>query len=1737
MSEENSKQTEQTEEIEPTQTNPKETSLERKRRRVFSRRNAAISSGMLGILLIFAAILVVVFYRYGVFDNYIKAQFSAKIGRIGMDFFAKEFRVTVFPLQLHLKDATFTDRQTGEKLFLIRDADIGLTVKNLYDWQLNRDISVDSTDINGAEVWVTFDENGKSNFSNLKLIEEQNRINFTYSSVKFGLKDGLVHYGDVSHKLSGEAKNVLFSLEPENAEVPDDQKRYKFDLNSKGSNFVYDQSKLENIDLRVQGIVDSKGAEISGLKLTTPIGESNLKGRVDDWKSPKYNLEIESTVDLTQTSTLFPLGTPLRGIGNFKGTVSGEGENYKVKGEISSESLAASNIYLKGLNVNATVDGKGAMYEANGKAIAQLLTFEDFKIDYPQLIGLIRGTGTDFRWVGELQAAAAKTPFGTIGRLFISDAVAEYKEAKFAATFGNTRAKNLTSKGFDIETLQVNDLKLDTKDGVTNVSIPNANAGKFKTKAFDLEGVKTKNLKIKDVPKRTDITAETITSQSGTLKDTRLKNLTVNDARIGYENGTTTFNSKTLTAEEINANGALIGGFIANNFDVRDVPSETIVTSDGVKIAKLETNAAVLGSLNIAGVRLTIRQGRIEGTSGDIDAGNVTLLKNADLPDGGSLENVKIYKPVYVLEPSGSYRASADMSLGGGTLGSVKLGAARASVTVDNNKVALNDLTADVMDGKLTGNATIAFDTRSRSEINADFTNLDLGKLLALQGGRVVPIEGKTTGKANLTFAGTNFKTASGNLTADIAANAGTAESSLIPVTGRVEATATNGLFNVDVAKFNTEKSEFNADGNFDLNGYNSNLNIALNSSDASEVERIIRVLNLSPDFEQKLDEYKAEFAGKLQFNGTLTGNVSNPTIDGHAALDSLIVRERDLGSLKTDLHVSPTGIELKNGILQESDGGNLAFNVNIPTGGTNNISVQATLTNINTGNILAALPIKLPETLRSLQANTSGTINVSGLPNAMEGEANLTATNGSLEGQTFDNLVTRVTFAGNSVNLEKFDAKFGDGTLTAKGNYQTETTAFDFETEGKAIPFARIRPFIPDNEKIPDIGGTINLTAKAIGRTSDSKTYEINFNGTGTGVTLNNNALGEVVFSGKTENQQLNANLTANLEGQQQIVTANVNFADENLPFRAETNFNKTEIAPFLAFFPKLSGSVSITGQATGRIFLEGDLSGINLSGTREFTGDNLKGSANFSQLALQIGDTPIAATEPVLLQFNINEIVIENAKFAGSGSNVVISGTKALKDNVVNNLNIDGRITLSVLNAVSRNTFFAGLADVNIRITGPNQSPRLNGTAEMQSASTSTSGKSVLTALRTLNDKAEMQNASASAFIGSERITFERLKGRVIFTSNQAQIDELTGFLGGGKFTASGGAFLGDDLKLSAFRLSLRGNNVTVPLPKDFLTTGDAEVEINGRRIGGQLSTFIAGRLDAKRSLYSRNIDLADVIGGRREGSISQSDSSSSFGDVKLDLIVEGRNALVVRNNLADLTASLSLRVTGDLDFPQVAGRITANSGTLSYRNDRYEIQRGELVFPPNTGGIEPIINLQAESEINGYQVFVNLNGKLTDTENLSATVRSNPALPSNDVISLITTGSLSNTDSGIPTLAQSGINTAAEILTDEIINKPLSKATDKLFGLNKFQLDPIISGQRLNPTARLTVGRQINRNLLITYSTNLSEDQNQVLALEYRVSNRLSFVAQYEQRSLSNVTRNKDNFSFEIRLRKRF
>ena len=1708
MSEEKIKKTRKNEGIDENLESLKPHSVKKKSRKFVSGRNIITSFVLFGLIFVFLVAIVFALYKTGYIDSYIKEQFVVAFDEMGIKFETDKFEVAASPLELTLTNAVFTNKKTGEKLFRVGTAKFDMTVLDLYALRAERNVDINATELNDVEVWIDFDEDGNSNFSGIEIVPPKNAVKFQYASANLSIKKGLIHFGDTAHEIKGTAKNVAFFMKPENLETPDAEKNYAFDFTSTKSEFIYDKNKVEPIDIQADGMLDENGSKIKNLQITSPIGTSTLSGVLEDWELLKYDLKIRSSIDLTQTSKIFPIGTPIVGTGDFEGTVKGAGENYKIEGEIISRNLLASNISLKALKVNGKVDGKNTLYNAHGKAVAELLTFKDFRVELPQLIGNIRGSGTDFRWFGELRSAAVNSPLGTIAGLFISDATAEYNEQKLIARFGKLRAAKYSSSGAKIDSFKAQNIKIDSINGVTNARVPKAYAKKVDVQGATLSGVSTNNTKIKTGASNTTVDSQNVKVNRLESKDARLSDVSAKNVRVNNKNGSTNITAKNIQTKSVETKSAKIGNIHANSIDVKTVGDETKIYSNDVKIASISTNSAVLGSLNIAGVRLSVRNGRIEGNSDDFDAGNV------DLRDNGTLKNVRVSAPVFVLEPSGRYRASLDMSLGSGVLGSVKLGAANATVIANNDQIELNDLNAQIMDGKIDGNAIIATNDSTNSKFSADFENLDLAKLLALQGGQVLPVEGKTRGRADLTFRGTNFRRASGTLTADVSANAGNSDKGIIPMTGKLGVRATNGLFDIDYANLNSAKSTLAATGRFDLSETGSNLNLAVNSTDAAEVERIIRVLNLSPDLEQQLDSYEAQFAGNFSFNGNLTGNLSDPTIDGKASLDSISLRGKQLGSLASGISVSPNGVEFQNGLLREMGGGTLAFSVIIPSVGNDNISVQATLDKVNYGSILSVLSTtSLPDTLRNLEAKTSGTLDLNGLPNDMQGEANLIAKNGLVRGQSFDNLESKIIFSGTLIDVKKFDAQFGKGILAAKGTYDTDSTAFNFEANGNKVPVSRILAFFPENSSIPDIEGNIKVKAVAMGKSSDTSSYNVNFEGVGQNIVVNSNSFGNVNFTGITENQNLNANLVTKLQGQAQTIKANVNFADENLPLRAETNFDKTRLAPYIAIFRKPERSaIEIGGLATGGVLLQGNLIKIDDKGNRVFTSENIGGTANFSKFDLQIGDTPLNANDPIAIRFNMNEASIETAKFSGGGSNLVVAGTKAFNDNGMNNLSLAGKINLRVLNALSKNVFYSGIADVGMRLTGINKTARLNGTAKVENATTST-------------------------FIGSERLSFNRLKGLVRFTTNQIQIEDLTGFLGGGRITASGGASL-VGLKLDRFRLEVRGNDITARLPKDFTTTGNANIEINGKRRNGVMDTLISGTLYARRSVYRKEIDIANFVSGRHETSLSKTTSGSSIiGVPKLDLRVLGRNALLIRNNLADLTASANLRITGDVEFPQMSGRITANNGTLVFSDDRYELQRGVLTFPPNTRSIEPLVNLQAETQISGYQIFVNLNGSLINSDTLTATVRSNPSLPQADVISLITTGSLSNTTTGIPTLAQSGLNTATEILTDEIINRPISRATDKLFGINKFSLDPIISGVRQNPTARLTVGRQINRNLLITYSTNLSEDQNQVLAFEYRVSNRLSFIAQFEQRSLTNVTQKRNTFSFDVRFRKRF
>ena len=1594
----------------------------RTRWRYFTRRHAFLAALIVGAGALVLIVLVLFLFRLGYVDRYVAGQIKQTFASYGIRAEINDFHATFPPRTVEMDGVELYDSETGDRLGKIDQLFATIKVEDLYALNLQRNINLQDLKMKGFELWVTFDNEGRSNFRNVHIPppEPNRRILFAYSAATIEIEDGVVHYGDTRHEISGDARNLRVAIEPDHTNAPIGVRMTSIDFGVSNSTFVYDGRTINNIDVEGRGRFNQEKAEIQDLTLKSPVAEAHLNGVMDDWRALRYQMNVTSMVDLTQLSNTLQPETALRGVGNFSGTVIGEGDQFKLNGEVKSEALAADNVRLQGLNVSASGSVQGKSYEINGKAVADLLNAGDFEIDSLQLAGSVMGTGTNFRWIGELRAVAEKSYGTTLTGLILRDARAEMNEGVLTAASKQFTANGLATGGAKVNGITASNLQLKKQNNVTTGTIDNVKAG------------------------------------------------------------------------DVTASGAKIKGVTANNIELTDRDGITSVVVKDVQVGATSAAGAEIGTLNIAGVRLSVRNRRIEGSTADIDVGTVKL---AD----GQAENVKLAKPVFVVEPSGSYRATADLSIGGGVLGRMNMGQARASVVATSREIELNNFTADVFSGRATGNARIAIAKDATSQVKADFTNLEISGPLTAIAGSAVPLAGRATGRVELTFPGTDVKLASGTVTTHLTAEAGENRGDRIPITGEVTMRADRGTFDIQQVNLQTPATKLTATGQFSFQN-DSNLQVDLNSSDAEELQTVLISSGLLPEVEEQMRTYGVGLAGQLAFNGNIRGRLESPNLNGRFSVGSLMVNGIEMGTLAASITMNDAEIRVPDGSLAERDGGGVRFSLVKPRVGENNISIEATLDRFSARNLLALSPLSSNQQLTSdTQSDISGQLKVTGIPDAMSGSADLRFGPGKLAGESLEAMTARATFSGPNVNIESVDVRLGAGHIAASGNFNTKSKVFDFQGNAANVQLARLAS-LANRRGMPAVTGTVDFKGHVSGNTQNFSAYQITFDGQGRDVTINGRPAGNVTLTGRTQNQRLDINLTTGLLGSPQEVVAQIDLSREELPASIRTTLTNADLTNLFQIAMPGAG-VRISGRANGTIEAAGNL----VDSDANFSLAGLSGKANFSELSFRVEDVQLSATTPLIVTFTPNELTFDEARFTGPGTNIALNGTLATAADGKQNLSVNGDLNMRVLNGASPDFFSSGTAEVAVRITGSFENPNVIGTASLS-------------------------NASVSVLLGNDRWTVSNLKAALRFTANQAQIDSLTGTLGGGRVSATGGALV-EGFTVSAFRINVLATDVTVPFPPDFRSTLDADVEIRG----SSREQVIGGLVNLRRTEYTEDIEIADLLNQRRGESIEEgAEIELARTALFAALRVEGRNALVVRNNLADLVGSVSLQLDGPVNDPTISGRITATSGTLNFRNDRYDITRALVDLPPGRNA-DPILNIQGESQIKGYRVLVGLTGPMSQPQ---ASVRSEPALPQADVVSLITTGQLSSSDTSSSILSQSEVGAATSLLTDALINAPAQRATSKLFGLTRFEINPVIGGTTgSTPAARLTLGRRISKEVTVTYSTNVTSDPNQILALEYRVSDRLSFVAQYEQASTRRLSTRTNNFNFEIRFRKRF
>ena len=136
----------------------------------------------------------------------------------------------------------------------------------------------------------------------------------------------------------------------------------------------------------------------------------------------------------------------------------------------------------------------------------------------------------------------------------------------------------------------------------------------------------------------------------------------------------------------------------------------------------------------------------------------------------------------------------------------------------------------------------------------------------------------------------------------------------------------------------------------------------------------------------------------------------------------------------------------------------------------------------------------------------------------------------------------------------------------------------------------------------------------------------------------------------------------------------------------------------------------------------------------------------------------------------------------------------------------------------------------------------------------------------------------------------------------------------------------------------------------------------------------------------------------------------------------------------------------------------------------------------------------------------------------------------MPETEILSLMAGGRTreeladNNGAGALPTSEELFQGAAATVLTDLLQERLGSR-----FGLgSRVRIDPFLVGAENDPVARLTISEQVTRDLIITYSQDLSSNRQEIILIEYFLDNNTSFIASRDETGAVGL---------DIRLRKRF
>jgi len=707
-----------------------------------------------------------------------------------------------------------------------------------------------------------------------------------------------------------------------------------------------------------------------------------------------------------------------------------------------------------------------------------------------------------------------------------------------------------------------------------------------------------------------------------------------------------------------------------------------------------------------------------------------------------------------------------------------------------------------------------------------------------------------------------------------------------------------------------------------------------------------------------------------------------------------------------------------------------------------------------------------------------TGTVSGSGALGSLEGgwrgDGQLLIDKGSYAGEAFDLVRARLRFDGQDLQIIDCEMTRGSARLDLEGQIRPETGDVDLRVRLAAFSL-RSLPAVKENKV--DVDGRISGSGELRGTFKNpvlGARLELD------GLRYADWELGRGKGTIEMKDRRLQGDLSVQSELGSARFRANLS-TEPGYPGTATLELTDWNARKLIAdkmpsvlseLSTALQGTVSIRGSFAAPASLEYD---------GEIDGARLK-----------IHEYELRNSGKIHFTISSGKLAVKDTRIVGEGTNLVLNGEVPTDGSESMNVRLDGQLDLKLLEHLEKKAQVEGSAAVNVRATGSLRAPQIVGQAVLD---------------------------NARLAWGEIPFRLSAVRGKLIFSRNLLRIENLRGSVASGTIQVSG-AIEHQDTQLRGINLQVSARQTSFPYPRDFHSTVDADLNLRG----GPDAQVLSGEIRVTRAEYTRNLNLLEQVAARSSAAPATQTIDPLLAGLRFNVSISSSEGLSIDNELTRLRGGMKLTLRGTPAFPSLLGRIEATSGAIFFRGNRFDIIRASADFL-DRNRINPVLEVRAEADVQSYRMVLDVSG---DLDHLRFNVTSDPPLSTVDILTLLTTGKSvePGTESSRRQTEITGLS-AASILSENLTGV-IGKRVQRIFGLQTFRVDPFLAGAENDPTARVTISERLSRDLSITFSRNLSTNEEQIVIVEYQVSRNMSVVATRDENG---------KFGLDFRFRKRF